>query len=73
MFSFSDTKIDLWSTQILWNACPKPINGEAGIVSVKAGKHGEKRFIHSAYKSYVNKNKTFFQERTWRTGKETKV
>lgn len=73
MFSFSDMKIDFWSNQIFWNACLKPINGETDIVSVKAGKHGEKRFIHSSYKGYVNKNKTCFQERTWRTGKETKV
>lgn len=73
MLPFSDRKIDFWSNQIFWNACPKPVNGEANIVSVKAGKRGEKRFIHSAYKSYVNKTKTFFQERTWRTGTETKV
>lgn len=73
MFSFSDRKIDFWSNQIFWNACPNLINGEANIVSVKAGKCGEKRFIHSAYKSYVNRTKTFIQERTWRTGTETKV
>lgn len=64
MFSYSDMKIDFWSNQILRNAYPKAINRKADIVSVKAGKRGEKRFIHSAYKSYVNKNKTVFQERT---------
>lgn len=35
-------KIDFWSSQILRNAYPKALGGKADIVSVKAGKSGEK-------------------------------